>query len=257
MSGASPLAGRRIVVTRPEAQARSLCEAIVARGGTAECIPVMTIEAAPADATLEHLIDGLDRCTIAFFVSANAVHFGLAAVRARREWPSTLAVATVGPGSERALRAAGFDKVIAPQAGFDSEAVLALPEFSAAQVAGRQIVIFRGNGGRDLLGDTLTERGATVHFAACYRRQIPDVGADRLIALADGIDAIVLTSSEGVDNLVTMLGAAAAGLQALPIVCPHPRIGERARDAGFRTVIETGAGDAGLLAGMENYFQGR
>jgi uroporphyrinogen-III synthase len=256
MAGASPLAGRRIVVTRPPEQAAGLCAAIAARGAQAIPIPVMLVEAAPPSAGLEALIDALDDFRLAFFVSANAVRFGLEAVRRRRAWPPALAVATVGPGSERALHAAGFDKVIAPQAGFDSEAVLALPEFSAQQVAGARIVIFRGNGGRDLLGDTLATRGARVSYAACYHRRVPESGAQRLLAEAGRVDAIVLTSSEGVDNLVNMLGADIEQVRPVPIVCPHPRIAARARTAGFK-VVETGAGDAGLIEGMENYFQGR
>ena len=256
MSGASPLAGRRIVVTRPPSQAGSLCAAIRARGANAECIPVMLIEPLPASAELTGIIDQLESFSLAFFVSANAVHFGLAAVCARRTWPATLAVATVGPGSERALKAAGFDTVIAPHSGFDSEAVLALPAFSTAAVAGRRVVIFRGNGGRDLLGDTLAQRGATVRYAACYRRRVPESGAARLVELADAIDAIVLTSSEGVGNLASMLGSDIQRLHHVPIVSPHPRICARARAAGFDTVVETAPGDAGLIAGMEHYFQG-
>jgi len=257
MNGASPLAGRRIVVTRPPEQAEPLCRAIEARGARVERIPVMLIEPVAPTPESRQLIDALDTCALAFFVSVNAVCFGLAAVAAQRAWPAGVAVATVGPGSERALHAAGFDTVIAPRAGFDSEAVLALPEFSSERVAGQRIVIFRGNGGRDLLGDTLLQRGATVDYLACYRRQVPDAGGERLLAMADRIDAIVLTSSEGVDNLVSMLGDAADRLRRVPIVSPHPRICARARAAGFVSVIETGAGDAGLVTGMENYFQGR
>ncbi|QID17140.1 uroporphyrinogen-III synthase [Nitrogeniibacter mangrovi] len=256
MSGASPLAGRRIVVTRPPSQADGLRRAIEARGGSAECIPVMLIEAMPASAERDALIDRLDTFSLAFFVSANAVRFGLEAVHARRQWPATLAVATVGPGSERALLDAGFDRVIAPHAGFDSEAVLALPEFAAAAVRGKGVVIFRGNGGRDLLGDTLTERGATVAYAACYRRVVPVQGGARLVGLAESIDAIVLTSSEGVDNLVHMVGDRLERLRAIPVICAHPRIAARASAAGFAQVVQTAPGDAGLIEGMEHYFQG-
>lgn len=256
MHGASPLAGRCIIVTRPPRQAQGLAQAIAARGGVAECIPVMTVEAAPVDATLSGLIDRLDDYSIAFFVSANAVAHGVAAVRSRRDWPVSLQVATVGPGSERALHAAGFDDVIAPSSGFDSESVLALPEFTADAVAGKGVVIFRGNGGRDLLGDTLMQRGATVAHAECYRRKVPEVGAERLLALADRADAIVLTSSEGVGNLAAMLGEAVGRLHTVPVICSHPRIAARARAAGFRAVVETAPGDDGLIEGMEAYFQG-
>lgn len=251
-----PLAGRRIVVTRPQAQAGSLCEAIAAAGGEAVCIPVMRIEAVPVSAEFEALIADLDRFHLAFFVSPNAAEHGLAAVRARRAWPGTLAVATVGKGSERALQALGFDHVIAPTQGFDSEAVLALPEFSAAAVAGQRIIIFRGNGGRDLLGDTLTQRGAAVSYAACYARRVPPEGADRLLAEAGRTDALILTSSEGVSNLTDMLGAQMSRLAHIPVFAPHPRICARATAAGFATVVETAPGDAGVVHALVNTFSG-
>ncbi len=255
MNGASPLAGRCIIVTRPPRQAEGLAAAIEARGGSAECIPVMVVEAAPMDAVLAGVIERLDDFSLAFFVSANAVTYGLAAVQQRRSWPHTLKVATVGPGSERALHKAGFDRVIAPDSGFDSESVLALPEFAAEAVKGKGVVIFRGNGGRDLLGDTLMKRGASVAYAACYQRQVPQVGAERLLALADSADAIVLTSSEGVGNVAAMLGEAVSRLHVVPVICSHPRIAARARAAGFQTVVETTPGDDGLIEGMENFFR--
>ncbi|WP_323002897.1 uroporphyrinogen-III synthase [Denitromonas sp.] len=251
-----PLAGRRVVVTRPQAQADGLCQAIAAAGGEALCIPVMAIEAVPVSAEFAALIDALDQFHLAFFVSPNAAEHGLAAVRARRDWPSTLAVATVGKGSERALHALGFERVIAPDTGFDSEAVLALPEFSAAAVAGKRIIIFRGNGGRDLLGDTLAQRGAAVSYAACYARRVPTEGAASLLAEADRTDALILTSSEGVSNLMTMLGAQMSQLARIPVFAPHPRICARATAAGFARVVETAPGDAGVVAGLASYFLG-
>ncbi|MCB1962420.1 MAG: uroporphyrinogen-III synthase [Rhodocyclaceae bacterium] len=251
---ASALKGRCIVITRPASQAASLSEAIAARGGQPECIPVMTIEAVPVSTGFAALIDALDQFDLAFFVSPNAVNHGLAAVRARRDWPAQLRVATVGKGSERALQANGFSEVIAPSAGFDSESVLALPAFARAAVAGKRIIIFRGNGGRDLLGDTLVQRGASVSYAACYARRVPDAGAERLLAVAHRAHALVLTSSEGVGNLVSMLGSRIDILLAIPVIVSHSRIGARARAAGFQTVIETGAGDAGLIEGLEHFF---
>ena len=251
------LAGRHVVVTRPEAQADSLCAAITAQGGMPVRFPVLAIGPAADRSELERCIGGLDAYDLAFFVSPNAVRYALDAVLARRGWPPRLKVATVGRGSERALNAFGFCEVIAPQDGFDSEAVLALPSFRAEAVAGRRVLIFRGDGGRDLLGETLRERGAAVDYVTCYRRYRPDLNPSPLLELArDGrLDAITLTSSEGVDNLVAMLGTEGmTRLGAIPLFASHPRIAERARAAGFTRVIETPAGDDGLLAALASHF---
>lgn len=254
---APPLAGRLIAVTRPAGQAASLCDAIRAAGGEALLFPVLAIAAVEDDGALAATIDRLDDFDLAFFVSPNAVEHALAAVRDRRSWPSRLAVATVGKGSERALAQVGFAHVIAPARGFDSESVLALPEFAESAMRGKRILIFRGDGGRDLLADVLRERGAEVVHVTCYRRYRPALDPAILLAPAarGELDALLLTSSEGVRNLAAMLGEAdCERLHAVPVFAPHPRIAAHAREAGFATVIETEAGDDGLLRALVRHF---
>lgn len=247
------LSGRTIVVTRPEAQAAGLCEGIAARGGRALRFPVLGIAAPEDETALIAVADRLDTFDLAFFVSPNAVEYALRPILARRDWPSALTVATVGGGSQHALHRMGFAHVVAPLSGFDSEAVLALPEFSAQAVRGRRVIVFRGDGGRDLLGEVLTRRGAAVEYVTAYRRYCPQADPTPLLEAArDGaLDAIVLTSSEGVRNLVHMLGGDCAELCDVTVFVPHPRIAGFALDAGFRRVVETDAGDAGILSGLE------
>ena len=69
------------------------------------------------------------------------------------------------------------------------------------------------------------------------------------------LDALSLTSSEGVRNLVALLGGdVPPELAGVPVFAPHPRIVEQARLAGFTRVIETAPGDAGLLDALEAHF---
>lgn len=249
------LAGRTIVVTRPAGQAEALCEAIEARGGKAVRFPVLGIAPAADEAPLADVTARLEGFDLAFFVSPNAVDFALGYILERREWPADLAVATVGGGSERALQRMGLTNVIVPLSGFDSEAVLALPAFSTQALRGRKVVVFRGDGGRDLLGQVLVQRGAEVEYVTVYCRYRPDTDSRELVAAAQSgtLDAVVLTSSEGVRNLTGMLGP--DGLRAMcevPVFAPHPRIAGFALEAGFRRVVETAAGDAGIVSGLEH-----
>jgi uroporphyrinogen-III synthase len=123
-------------------------------------------------------------------------------------------------------------------------------------VAGKRAVVFRGYGGRELLIDTLRERGAHVDTIACYRRAAPESGAgglDEAFAQAR-VDAVTITSSEGVDNLWRIVASPTRERwRALPTFVPHPRIASHARDVGLR-VIETRGGDAGLIAGLLEWF---
>ena len=256
-SAAQSLAGRRIVVTRPAEQADALCEEIARRAGTPIRFPVMAIEPLDDPAALRELAARLDGFDYAFFVSPNAVRHALKLLLAERGWPARVAVSTVGKGSERALAEHGFDKVIAPQTGFDSESVLALPAFAPEAIRGRRVVVFRGDGGRELFGDTLRERGAEVEYVTCYRRSLPQAAPRVLLDLAARaeLDALSLTSSEGVRNLVALLGGdVPPELAGVPVFAPHPRIVEQARLAGFTRVIETAPGDAGLLDALEAHF---
>ncbi len=173
---------------------------------------------------------------------------------APQAWPRRLRTFAPGPGTAQALAAAGIHGVTIPEASFDSEGLLLLPALNG--VSGQRVVIFRGEGGRDLLGDTLRARGATVDYVDCYRRAAPLSGADGLLeALRAGrVHALTLTSSEGLDNLWQMLAADARPLlQRLPAFVPHPRIGAHARRLGFHA-IDTDGADAGLLAGLLEWF---
>lgn len=253
----SPLAGRRVVVTRPAGQADALAQAIVARGGEPIVFPVLAIADVDADgmAALAAIIDRLETFDLAVFVSPNAVDKAMRAIDARRAWPQGLRAATVGRESAAALMRAHVADVLAPVERADSEALLALPEL--AKVRGRRVVIFRGDGGRELLGDTLRARGAQVEYAACYRRTRPDTDADVLLAAwsRGELDAITVTSSEGLANLHALVGEAGrASLRDTPVFAPHARIAENARALGLQRVVLTGAGDGGLLAGLEAFF---
>lgn len=250
-----PLSGRQVVVTRPAGQAGHLAGLIRAAGGEPVLFPALEIRDIEDPRQLLALIERLDEFDLAVFVSANAVSKALDFVNARRAWPGRLGVATVGRGTERVLGRYGFSAVIVPKIGFDSEALLDLPELNA--VAGKRVVIFRGGSGRELLGETLVARGATVEHAECYRRCRPQADAAPLLELwvQRGIDALTVSSSEGLANLSQMLDAAGRRcLVETPLFAPHERIAAAARKLGVRTVVLTGSGDEGLIEGMSAFF---
>ncbi len=249
------LAGRRIVVTRPAGQAESLADLVRAAGGAPIVFPVIEIRDVADVKPLAALIDRLDEFDFAVFISANAVAKAMNLVRSRRAWPDRVRVATIGKGSEKALKRFGFTDIVAPTGRFDSEALLELAPL--ADVAGKRIVIFRGDGGRELLGDTLVARGATVEYAECYRRVRPDADVAPLLKLwARGeLDAVTVTSSEGLHNLYDMVGKLGQQwLRRTPTFAPHARIAANARALGLEQVVETGPGDEGLIEGLKVFF---
>ena len=252
--GGQPLAGRSIVVTRPAGQADGLCAALEALGAEPLCFPLLTIAPVADPAPLQAMARRLGEFSLAFFVSPNAVRFALDAMLPVAPWPAGLKVATVGKGSEAALAERGFTGVIAPSIGFDSESVLALPAFQVDAVDGRRVLVLRGDGGRDLLGDTLTARGARVEYLTCYHRGGPADDPAPLVerARAGRLDALTLTSSEGVAHLLALPGVDM--LKAVPVFVPHPRIAAAAEEGGFAQVVLTGPGDRGLIDGLAAHF---
>ncbi|HSD52577.1 MAG TPA: uroporphyrinogen-III synthase [Burkholderiales bacterium] len=249
------LAGRRIVVTRPAGQNEGLAALIRAAGGEPVVFPVLEILDLEDTRVLVAAIDRLDEYDLAVFISPNAVDKAMNVVRARREWPQRLRAATIGRASEKALARHGVADVIAPTGRFDSEALLELP--ALAGVRGWRVVIFRGDGGRELLGDTLRARGATVDYVECYARARPNVDVGPLLKRwgRGEIDAVTVSSSEGLRNLYDMLGKLGqAWLKRTPLFAPHARIAENARALGCERVIETGPADDGLFAGLSAFW---
>lgn len=249
------LAGRRIVITRPAGQNERLAEMIRAAGGEPIVFPAIEIRELEDTRALVAAADRLDAYHLAVFISPNAVDKAMNVIRARREWPQRLRAAAIGRSSEQALARHGVTEVIAPTGRFDSEALLALP--ALADVAGWRVVIFRGDGGRELLGDTLRERGATVDYVACYHRVRPDADVGTLLKRwgQGEIDAVTVSSSEGLRNLYDLLGPLGqAWLKRTPLFAPHTRIAEGARALGCERVVETGPADDGIFAGLAAFW---
>jgi uroporphyrinogen-III synthase len=256
MTAVHPLEGLHIVVTRPAGQAAHFAEALVDLGAKPVLFPVLAILDVDDPNLLMDVAIALDSFDWACFVSPNAVEKSLAVLLARRTWPAHLRVATVGKSSEMALAKFGITDVVAPQRRFDSEALLALPELQ--DMTAKRVVIFRGDGGRELLGDTLKQRGAEVEYVACYRREKPALDPAPLLKLwGDGrLDAVTVTSSEGLGNLVDMVGKLGqTWLKKTPLFVPHQRIAGLARALGCHEVILTGPGDDGLIAGLLEYYR--
>jgi uroporphyrinogen-III synthase len=254
------LAGRGIVITRPAGEAQRLAALIRDAGGVPLLYPAIEILDVPDPSALDGVIDRLHDFNLAIFISPSAVEKAMTRITARRTLPSALRCAAIGPGGVRALQHFGVNDVIAPelrpelplrQGRYDSESLLASSYMQ--DVRGQRIVIFRGNGGRDLLGDTLTERGARVEYAVCYRRGKPTWAADALDQARQHthIAAVIVTSSEGLRNFYDLAGPAGqTWLRQTPIVVPHPRIAAAARELGMTWVVEAESGDDALVRAL-------
>ena len=243
------LAGVGVLVTRPRGQSDDLISRIEARGARAIRFPVIEIApAADADAA-RAAMRAIDEASLAVFTSVNAVEHGIALLD---EIPRRVRVAAIGARSAARLEQAGFEQVLCPRDGASSEALLTLAALAPEEIDGKQVLIVRGEGGRELLATTLAERGARVRYAEVYRRVRPRSDA-ALVARegrAGGIDVIVATSVEGLENLFAMLGESEIGwLVRAGFVVLSERIAARALALGVCAppVVAGRAGDEGIV----------
>lgn len=249
------LHGCGILIVRPAGLGDTLAKKVREEGGEAILFPAIDILSAARPARLAMIIARLHSFDWAIFISPTAAREGMRSVRERRFWPEGVRLAAVGRSTAEALAELGFNDVLAPQAPGDSEALAGLPELR--EIAGQNIVIFRGDGGREHLARVLAGRGARVEYAECYRRARPAVDMSELLARwrAGSVQAICAASSEALANLRDMAGSADVGLLfGTPVFVPHPRIAEAARELGFAHAIVAIGGDGAIAEALAAFF---
>jgi uroporphyrinogen-III synthase len=237
----------RLLVTRPQPQADAWVERLRERGVDAESFPLLSIDAMVDLSALHAAWAELPRYALAMFVSPNAVsHFFAArpSELAARGWPAGVLAGATGPGTLQALQLAGVPAALcaAPPADatlFDSAALWAKLQHESWQ--GREVLVLRGDGGRDEFAAHLRAAGATVHFTQAYRRGPARPTAIERARLARAIAQPAshvwwLSSAEAVGYLPQL--APDTDWRAAQALASHPRIAAAARELGFGRVAE-------------------
>lgn len=164
--------------------------------------------------------------------------------------PPGMKLAAIGPGTARALGIHGRKPDILPRDGANSESLLKLKALNA--VDNQRILIVRGQGGRELLAETLEERGAEVDYAQVYRRAVPRVDHSELgdWFRQGKVDAIMVTSREALLNMDRMLSPALTPyLRSAQLLVSSARVIKLAAALGIRRrpVIAADASDRALV----------
>lgn len=229
------LQSRTILVTRPEGQAASFCRLITEAGGEAIRFPAIEIQPIQISEHEAKQLENWQQFDLAVFISANAVHHALSYIESTAPCP---VIGSVGSKTAELLTASGFRVDLVPEAGFNSEALLALPELESLQA--KKILILKGQGGRDLLRETLIQRGAEVVEVALYHRGLPEANPEALNqkGLGGEIDLVAVTSLEILSNLQKLLGSDGQGwLKRVVLLVGSARMADQARAEGFSQII--------------------
>jgi len=226
-----------------------LCEAIENAHGRPVRFPVVEILPPEDPEAARRVLARADEADLLVFVSANAVRHAFDALP--ETLPATVEIAAVGRATARALEEAGLEPTLVPEGRYDSEGLLALPRLQ--QMAGKRVILVRGEGGRELLAAELARRGAEVVHAEVYRRRCAERSARNLVANWDAlVQAVVVTSVEIFDCLWRLLGdAGRARLVETPLVAISARVAQHARAAGCRRVrVAEQASDHAILRAL-------
>jgi uroporphyrinogen-III synthase len=255
------VAAALVVITRPRAQAADLAAAVAALGRTPVLLPLLEISPLPNQANLQAVLAGLADYALVAFVSPNAIDAAFAHIDA---WPRGVTLAVLGEGSRAALHAHGVTDANAciaspgPDAGSDSESLLRALDL--AGLAGKRVLIVRGESGRELMADGFQAAGALVTTVAAYRRRVPPLTGELAAALERLLAAPndwIVTSSEALRGLVALVEQLdspdfVSKLQQQRWIVPHARIAETARALGLARVTLSGSGDVRLLAALQS-----
>jgi uroporphyrinogen-III synthase len=253
-----------VVITRPRAQALPLAERVAALGRQAEVLPLLDISPLPDTGPLRAVLARLADFALVAFVSPNAIDAAFAHISA---WPAGVTLAVLGEGSRAALAAHGITPdtvdIVSPADAEHSDSEHLLQTLDLAALRGREVLIVRGESGRELMADGFRAAGATVTVVPAYRRAVPALTpalAERLSTLLAAPNDWVITSSEALRGLVELLKElggtdgvdVVARMQQQHLIVPHARIAETARELGLARVTLTGSGDERLLAALQS-----
>ena len=263
------LAGKRLLVTRPRAQAADLCDKLAALG--AEPILFPTVEIAPLDnyAALDTAIAALADYHWLIFTSVNGVSaFWQRLDLERFKLPASLKIAAIGPATAHALEKHGTRAQLIPDE-FVAEAILE----KIGEVAGQRILLPRADIARKTLAVELGKRGAVVSEVAAYHTRPAAPDPRGLAELRRGVDAITFTSSSTVRNFVRLMSGSdqyidpahirRMGPDGLPmpslgraiIACIGPITAQAARDADLPVDVMAQVYTMdGLVAALNDYF---
>jgi hydroxymethylbilane synthase len=255
----SPLAGKRIVITRPEDQAAELVAVLRNEGAQPLLIP--TIRIAPlADLTpLDQAIAQVERYDWLLFTSANAVAIFGERWQAAGQSPAALqqvAIGAVGPATAEAIGQLGVTPTVVPQTHV-AEALAA----GLGDVAGQRILVPQAKAARPTLVEQLRAKGAHVDAIPIYDTLPVPLSAEALEALAQGVDAVLFTSSSTVRHLLAAVAehAAAQGqVEKAAAICIGPITAQTAREAGLSVgAVAAEATVAGLMQALADHFSNK
>jgi uroporphyrinogen III methyltransferase/synthase len=223
---------KRILITRPRAQADSFAQKLRAAGYEPIFFPVVEIQAIENNMALERALSRLECYDWLVFTSANAVHV----VVSRLQNSSLPRVAAIGPKTAQALAARSITPDFVPSE-YIAEAILP----GLGDLQGRWVLLPRAEIARQALPEAICEAGGIPHEIAVYKTLPAQPNPDGLAALRAGVDVITFTSPSTVQNFAAIARQNGLDPLALPgypfFACIGPITAQAAGEEGFAHLV--------------------
>lgn len=256
----SPLAGKRIVITRAALQSSELFEKLSGSGAIPILLPLVSF-AAPEDyAPLDAALLQWSRFDWVMFTSAYAVQAVMvrAARHGRTLTKNSPSIAVVGPATQDKARKAGFsvDHIAQTHVG------VALAEELGDRLRGKRVLLPRSDRANPDLPTALRKLGAHVTEVIAYRTLRPsDADQQRLARVARGeADAILFFSPSAVHSFMELSGRQQVKTlqDRVAMAAIGPVTARALREAGVhRIVVAAEASASAVLQALESRFANR
>lgn len=237
-----------ILLTRTLSQVQPLQTLVSQSGYQPILFPSLEVEAL-SNAPLKNHYDVL------IFISSNAVEYGLETLKNLEHQQCKFFA--VGAATANKLNEYGFKVDAFPSERASSEALLAMPEVKA--LVSKDILIFRGKGGRETLREGL-EQYNTVEYIEVYQRVVCDITPLHHSSLSEFLQSnkgiITATSVENLSALLSIIeqidASVLATIKHYPLAVLSERIKNFAQSVGFSQIeIATQTSDQGLLKAIQ------
>ena len=228
---------KRILITRPRAQADAFAEELRLAGFEPVFFPVIEIQPMEDNVALKRAVSKLGCYDWVVFTSVNAVEVVFENhASAFQQERADVNFAAVGPKTAEALQARGITPDFVPD---EYIAELILP--GLGDLRGKWVLLPRAEIARKALPQAIFEAGGIPHEITVYKTLPAQPDPDGLAALQSGVDAITLTSASTVHNLVRIAREHELDPLALPgnplFICIGPITEQTAREEGLVPLV--------------------
>lgn len=238
----------QIIVTRPAQQADSLLKQLgklADKNIKVNHFPLLTIQPLNFELPTSQKFDGM------IFISSHAAqHFYMSDFYTSQDFAPAMIneakLIAVGDNTAAKIEQLTNRRAIFPLQ-MNSEGLLQLPQLQS--VEGQNWLIVKGQGGRQIISETLNQRGAKVYEVEVYLRKLPALDCQKEIIKAQKENPLwLITSAEALTNLHRILGLSERSDHNTRIIISSDRLAQLAKKKGFSIISQSaGASESQLI----------